>query len=107
MSYRNLTVGEKTYQYTIGKKFVKIKGHSTVPIEKIGNSLIDAPTEYQVTPSDIKRYLQTGKKQELKCVVCGTKHNVELYPNPYYEHHVGKPRYNSYCKSCYGDDDDY
>jgi hypothetical protein len=105
MHYRNITVGEKTYQYNIGKKFVKIKDHSTVPIEKIGNRVDDITCEFMVTPHDIKRYIQTGKKQDLKCVVCGTKNKVDLHPNPYYEHHVGKTRYAAYCDGCYGDDD--
>lgn len=63
MSYRNITVENKKYQYTIGKKFTKIKNFGIFENSKIGNQVVTfsgngepRPLEgyFVVTPSVVK-----------------------------------------------------
>jgi len=61
MSYRKLTIDGQQYEYTVGKKFVKVKGVGTVLIEKVSDHVYceDDDTWYiHVRPKYIVDYIK-------------------------------------------------
>jgi hypothetical protein len=61
MSYRTIRVDDKTYEYTIGKKFLKFRGGSSIPIEEIGYPVgFIGSGKFSVTPGSIIEYLRHG-----------------------------------------------
>ena len=123
MSYRKITVGTFTYQYTIGKKFVKFRSTDAilnlfgggqvimtngkiVPLEEIGNEIEGGG--WIVTPGTIKEYLLTGKVYN-GLRHCGNFHNEyrncpnmvsKLTVNPFCDEIYGKFHYRFMCDDC-------
>ena len=62
MSYRNITVNDKKYQYVVGKSHTKIKGVGVFLNEAIGESYVDDDEEnhLNVTPACIRKVIENG-----------------------------------------------
>lgn len=68
MAYRKTEVNGKTYEYTVGRKFLKIKGIGTVDKETIGTKIeqrcecCDEPngkfTTGVITPKIVQQYIE-------------------------------------------------
>jgi hypothetical protein len=50
MSYRKIDVDGVTYEYTVGKQYLKIKGIGTWPRELVGIEVERKRNKYAVTP---------------------------------------------------------
>ena len=70
MTYRNISVNGRQYEYVIGATYLKVKGLDPVSVEKVGQVWdvikLDDGTEkklYTVTPKNVRDYIQsfTGK----------------------------------------------
>lgn len=59
MGYRKIEVDGKTYEYVIGRKFVKFRGGKAIPHSEIG-VMRDRMDEYVITPKLIAAYLKGG-----------------------------------------------
>lgn len=59
MSYRKLQIEDKTYEYTIGKSFVKIKDLGVFPKSQIGEKISE--DVYSVTPNKLKEFIETRR----------------------------------------------
>ena len=104
MSYRRLVIDGHTYEYVVGRRFVKIRGHrKVIPLsecgERFGNHL---PKEYVVTPGTLKEYLTTGKVTQPSERIC-KKHNkpMMLYANPFTSEIYGKQNLMHGCVECF------
>lgn len=66
MSYRKTEVDGKVYEWTSGKKFVKIKDVGLIPIEKIGTPTRSEKT-FVVSPKNIANYIRGKGLPTFKC----------------------------------------
>lgn len=65
MTYRNIEVGDKEYQYTISTTHVKIRGMEAVLKERIGSPRYDecgSLEGYTVTPNQVRQYILRHQK---------------------------------------------
>lgn len=101
MSYRKITVSGKTYEYVIGKVFIKIKDVGLFKVSKVGNKFAGYNNEYQCTPATVASII---KKEKLPRIFHCKEHNVfttELRVNPYlYEIHNERTSMID-CDQCY------
>lgn len=64
MAYRKIDVDGSTYEYSIGRTHVKIRGFNAVLKEKIGEP-VDEDT-YAVRPGHIAKYIRKVNKEPTK-----------------------------------------
>ena len=108
MSYRKLKIGTKVYEYTIGRKFVKIRGQEPpIPKEKCGYQMFgpsakDPHDLWVVTPGSLKEYITEGMVKPLGCC---KKHGlpIMLRCNPFDSEIYGKFKLCWVCDECYLD----
>jgi hypothetical protein len=117
MSYHTIQVDDKTYEYTIGKKFLKFRGGSLVPIEKIGYPVdYISSGRFMVTPGSIIEHIRQGH------IYLGLRHcnnYKKLYGNrctnmvpsilrclPYQVEIENRIIYGFWCEECLGNNAD-
>jgi hypothetical protein len=102
MSYRKLNIDGTIYQYTIGRKFVKIRGGEVIPVDKIGWP-IAGRDDFMVTPGTIKEYLTTGGVYQGPCKCANTQCGgivTKLRVLPYEAAIQSRTIYKFLCDNC-------
>lgn len=103
MSYRKITVDGKEYEYSIGKKYTKIRGGEVFENSKIGNPIVDIdhdflPT-YRVTPRNVKHAILGLPIPEYKNAA--GENVTEFLIDPFDAEIHDKITYFPYCSTLY------
>ena len=101
MSYRKITISGKTYEYVIGKVFIKIKDFGLFKVSEVGNKFAKSNNEYQCTPATIASII---KKEKLPRIFHCKEHNVftmELRVNPFLNDIHNNKSSMINCQECY------
>jgi hypothetical protein len=105
MSYRKITVDEKTYEYVIGKTHLKIKGFGLFENSKIGNFIVNGgPREqYLVTPGTVAKVIRGDTLPTAHHCKTHSVTTDDVVADPYHLAVTGKTRHIPYCPECYKD----
>ena len=57
MGYRNIEVDGKTYEYTVGRTHLKVRGFRAILNEQVGTPA-GSDDVYTVTPADVAKYIR-------------------------------------------------
>ncbi len=108
MSYRKITVNEKSYEYVIGKTHTKVKGFGLFVNAEVGNFIAhpdspihSGPRSYLVTPSTVAKIIGGDKvPTAYKCKLHGITTD-DVVADPQVLAATGKTRYIPHCPECY------
>jgi hypothetical protein len=104
MSYRTMVVGGKSYEYVIGKKFLKVKGVGSFLKSEIGCDR-GPNSGFEVTPGMISDLIAGRPVRKIEPYTCrhGTT-TTHLAASPYASEVYDKRQMMIDCKECLHDD---
>jgi hypothetical protein len=79
MSYRKINVNGASYEYVVGKSYLKVKGVGVWPREKVGYEIERKRNKYMVTPAVVAELI--GKGPEV--FTCEHKTTTKWVWNPF------------------------
>lgn len=100
MSYRNITVNGKTYQYALGRTHLKIKNFGLFETKLFGNPLKHNPGIFVVTPRAVARVINGDiTPEEFYCKEHDVR-TIELIADPYASEIRGRIVHMMHCPRC-------
>lgn len=77
MSYRNITVDDKTYKFSVGKTHTKIQGHGhniNIANDQIGQPTVGLKCRYYIPVKNIATFIKQGFKGIVRQEHCCSQH---------------------------------